>query len=353
MSQFYPLKLSGLRRDTADSLVLTLDVPHEHRARFAHRAGQHLTLRILVDGEEVRRSYSLCNAAGDAPLQLAIKKIAGGRFSEWAHRQLSEGDTLDAMAPMGSFGLPAEPQARRHYAAFAAGSGITPILSILETALRDEPLSRFTLIYCNRDLASTQFRERLCELKDRYLARLSVLYLFSNEPQDVELFSGRLDQARCAALLQSCLPASTIDHAYLCGPAGMMDAAAAALLEAGLPAERIRSERFAAAQSAAAPRRAAASSGEGVELTVQLDGARRRLTLPASDDTLLDGMLKAGLAPRYSCKAGVCATCRCKVLAGEVDMEAPHALDPAEVAAGYVLSCRSRARSPRLELAFD
>lgn len=352
MSQFFPLTLSDLRRDTADSLVMTLDVPAEHRARFVHRAGQHLTLRTWLDGQELRRSYSLCNVAGHTSPQLAIKRIAGGRFSEWVHRHLRVGAVIEAMEPAGSFGLDMQSHAPRHYAAFAAGSGITPILSILETTLRDEPHSRFTLVYGNRDFDSVQFRDRLCELKDMYLTRLSVFYFFSNEPQDVELFSGRIDEERCQSLLKSCLPASTIDHVYLCGPTGMMEAASTALVANGLPASRIRRERFVTDTAIRHPARAAVAS-PGVELTVRIEGATRRLRLPPSEDTLLDSMLKAGLAPRYSCKAGVCATCRCKVLEGHAEMQSPHPLDPAEVAQGYVLTCLSRARSPSLTLVFD
>ena len=352
MSQFFALTLADVRRDTPDSLVLTLSVPQEHRARFAHRAGQHLTLRTWVDGQELRRSYSLCNAQGDAAPQLAIKRIAGGRFSEWAHRHMRAGAMIEAMAPTGSFGLGEPSEAPRHYVAFAAGSGITPILSILETVLRDEPASRFTLVYGNRDLESVQFRERLCQLKNTYLTRLSIFYFFSNEPQDVELFSGRLDEHRCQSLLTSCLQVSTIDYVYLCGPAGMMQAACAALIAKGLPAERIRQERFGAdpaVRSSSVP----SVAGAGVELTVRIEGATRRLRLAPGDNTLLDNLLAAGLAPPYSCKAGVCGTCRCKVLEGEVYMQSPHALGPTEVAQGYVLACMSRAQTPSLKLAFD
>lgn len=352
MSQFFALTLSDVQRDTADSLVLTLEVPEQHRARFAHRAGQHLTLRTWLEGEELRRSYSLCNASGEAALQLAIKRIAGGRFSEWAHQHLQVGAVIEAMTPTGSFGLDTQADVPRHYAAFAAGSGITPILSILETTLRDEPHSRFTLVYGNRDLASVQFRERLCTLKDRYLARLSVFHFFSNEPQDVALFGGRIDQPRCQSLFDSCLSVPTLDQVYLCGPAGMMEAASAALQANGLPASRIRREQF-VADPAIRQRDASALVSPGVALTVRLEGATRRLRLPPSDDSLLDRMLKSGLSPRYSCKSGVCATCRCRVLEGQVDMPSPHPLDASEVAQGFVLACLSKALSPSLTLAFD
>lgn len=352
MSQFFALTLADVRRDTPDSLVLTLDVPEEHRARFAHRAGQHLTLRTWVDGQELRRSYSLCNAQGDASPQLAIKRVAGGRFSEWAHRHMQAGTLIEAMPPTGRFGLGRPSETRRHYVAFAAGSGITPILSILETALRDEPASRFSLVYGNRDLESVQFRERLCQLKNTYLARLSIFYIFSNEPQDVELFSGRLDEHRCLSLLTSCLQVSTIDYAYLCGPAGMMQAAYTALLAKGMSADRIRQERFGAEHVMRAPSSTGVGAS-GLELTVRIDGATRRLRLAPSVDTLLDELLDAGLAPPYSCKAGVCGTCRCKVLEGQVHMQEPHALGPVEVAQGYVLACMSRAQTSSLKLAFD
>ncbi|MGZ9708061.1 2Fe-2S iron-sulfur cluster-binding protein [Pseudomonas sp. GNP013] len=352
MSQFFALTLAHVRRDTPDSMVLTLNVPHEHRARFAHRAGQHLTLRAWVDGQELRRSYSLCNVQGDGSPQLAIKRIADGQFSQWAHRHLQAGAVIEAMPPTGSFGLESPCGAPRHHVAFAAGSGITPILSILETALRDEPTSRFTLVYGNRDLASVQFRERLCQLKNTYLTRLSIFHFFSNEPQDVELFSGRLDERRCGSLLTSCVQVSTIDHVYLCGPAAMMKGVSSALLAKGFPAGRIRQERF-GTDPAVRPPSSVTVSASGVQLTVRIDGATRRLRLASGTSSLLDSMLAAGLAPPYSCKAGVCGTCRCKVLEGEVQMQSPHALGPSEVAQGYVLACMSSVQSPTLELAFD
>ncbi|MCP1291119.1 2Fe-2S iron-sulfur cluster-binding protein [Chromobacterium sp. S0633] len=355
MPQFYPLQLTEIQRDTPDSLLLTLEPSEEHRDRFRHEPGQHLTLRAWLDGEEVRRSYSLCNAPDAPKLQLAIKRVAGGRFSQWAHDSLGPGAMLEALPPSGRFGLPAAPETARHYAGFAAGSGITPVLSILQATLLREPLSRFTLVYCNRNLASLQFRETLATLKDRYPARLSLIYLFSAEEQDIELFNGRLDRERCLALLRGCLPAASIDHAYVCGPAGMMAAVSQALSDSGLPPERVRSEHYAAAPAAGPARaeRALADSPERVRVTVRMDGMQRQVELGAPVDNLLDALLQAGVTPRYSCKAGVCATCRCQVLAGEVDMEAPHALAPEEVAAGYVLSCRSRPLTSTLALSFD
>ncbi|MCW5262535.1 phenylacetic acid degradation protein [Verminephrobacter eiseniae] len=356
MSQFYQLTLVDIRRDTQDAIVLTLDVPPEHRMRFSHQPGQHVTLRAWVESKELRRSYSLCNAAGEPQLRLAIKKVADGQFSQWAHQQLRVGTVVDAQSPVGRFGLPLAPEQARHYAAFAAGSGITPILSILETTLQNEPHSRFTLVYCNRNMASVQFREHLAHLKDRYLARLSLLHLFSGETQEIELFNGRLDAARCQALLQSCLPVASIAHAYICGPAGMMQAVCHALTEAGLLSERIRREAFAPAGVPALVESVPASVPQikgDIELTLQIDGIRRRVKLPAPVNNLLDALLHAGIEPRYSCKAGVCATCRCRVLEGEVVMHGPHVLDAAELAAGYVLSCRSRVLTSKLMLTFD
>lgn len=354
MSRFYPLELSALERDTPDSVVLTLTPPPEARALFRHRAGQHLTLRTWLDGKEVRRSYSVCNVPDEPHLLVAIKRVAGGAFSEWAHGHLRPGAVIEAAPPAGGFGLPVQAGSARHYAGFAAGSGIAPILSILHTTLLHEPRSRFTLVYCSRNLMSLQFRERLAELKDRYPARLSLLYLFSGEPQDVELFNGRLDRARCLAILRTCLPAACIDHAFICGPAGMMAAVSQALRDSGMAAARIRIERFGDGAAPAAGTAQAATGGAraGVALTLRLDGTQRRLELAAADN-LLDALLQSGVAPPYSCKAGVCAACRCRVLDGEVAMQEPHALDAAEVAAGYVLSCRSRALTPELTLSFD
>ncbi|MFP1749371.1 2Fe-2S iron-sulfur cluster-binding protein [Lonsdalea quercina] len=351
MSQFYPLQLTRIERDTPDSVVLTLVPQEEHRALFHHMPGQHIILRTFLAGEELRRSYSLCNSP-DKPLQVAIKKIEGGRFSHWANTHLKTGKTLEALPPMGSFGLPVEPKGARHYAGFAAGSGITPILSMVQSVLRSEPRSRFTLVYGNRNVATMQLREMLAGLKDLYPSRLSLIYLFSGEEQEIDLFNGRLDTERCAELLKRYLPADTIDYAFICGPDGMMRDVMRALIQHGVVRARIRTESYGSRASTFRPQKKSELFGM-VDVKAVIDNAQYQVELSETSENLLDALLQAGVTPRYSCKAGVCAACRCRVLEGEVEMEEPHALAPEEVASGYVLCCRSRPLTSRLSLLFD
>ncbi|WP_105530609.1 2Fe-2S iron-sulfur cluster-binding protein [Solimicrobium silvestre] len=359
MPQFFPLTISHVQHEPGDALVLTLAVPADLREHFTYIQGQHLTLRAYIDGKETRRAYSLCNAVGEPSLQLAIKKVAGGAFSNWAHQTLQRGTQIDVMQPAGHFNTTLDAKHARHYAGFVAGSGITPLLSIIKTSLQQEPDSRFTLVYCNRTLSSMLFREQLADLKDRFPQRLSLIYLFTAEAQEIELLNGRLSTERCRALLQHWLPSASIDYAFVCGPAAMMQAVAAALSEAGLPDERIKLEYFAAAGSTITPDSAPAQTESlttltsAVEMTLIVDGVQRQLRLDKAVDNILDAALEAGIDLPYSCKGGVCATCRCKVLQGEVAMTGNYALSANELAAGYVLSCRSRPLTRRLVLDFD
>ncbi|MFD0708837.1 phenylacetic acid degradation protein [Photorhabdus luminescens] len=352
MSQFYTLQLMNIERDTPESMILTLVVQDEHQHLFRHMAGQYLTLRTFLNGEEVRRSYSLCHAPDSPWLQISIKKVAGGCFSQWAHTNLKPGDYLEALPPAGSFVLPVATGAERHYVGFAAGSGITPVLSILQTVLQQEVNSRFTLVYSNHNLASMQFRELLAILKDLYLTRLSLIYLFSAEIHDIDLLNGRLDYERCSALLNGYVPINTIDYAWICGPSGMMKEVKAALIAGELPESQIRTEWYGMAQ-VSSRKSTPDPQADNFYLTVTLEDTQYQIELSEPTDSLLDALLEAGLNPRYSCKAGICATCRCRVLSGEVEMDEPHALAPEEVNAGYILSCCSRPLTPRVTLLFD
>jgi ring-1,2-phenylacetyl-CoA epoxidase subunit PaaE len=326
------------------------------REVFRYRQGQHLTLRALIDGEDVRRSYSVCSAVQDDRLRVAIKRVPGGMFSTWANEHIRPGVTLDVMPPEGRFNLPLEPDSRRHYLAFAAGSGITPILSIVKTTLIAEPHSRFTLLYGNRATSSVIFRDELAELKDQYLERLNLVYVMSREQQDIELFNGRITHDKCRQLFKHWLRVEDVDYAFICGPEDMMHGVSAALQEAGMPSARIRIELFApgAAQAARKPRRQAAGEPQHLtEVTVIMDGNHASFTMDRDKESILDAGLRAGLDMRYSCKGGVCSTCRCKVRAGQVDMDVNYALEDYEVARGFVLSCQSFPVTDKVVVDFD
>jgi ring-1,2-phenylacetyl-CoA epoxidase subunit PaaE len=356
MSKFYPLTVASVKHETRDAIAVTFDVPPDMREAFRYRQGQHLTLRATIDGEDVRRSYSICSAVQDDRLRVAIKRVQGGLFSTWANESIRPGGTLDVMPPEGRFNLPLEPDSRRHYLAFAAGSGITPILSIVKTTLIAEPHSRFTVLYGNRASSSVIFRDELAELKDQYLERLNLVYVMSREQQDIELFNGRITQDKCRQLFQHWLRVEDVDYAFICGPEDMMHGVSAALQEAGMPKERIRIELFAAgaAQEPRKPRRQAAGEvHHHTEVTVIMDGSHASFTMDRDKESLLDAGLRAGLDMRYSCKGGVCSTCRCKVREGQVDMDVNYALEDYEVARGFVLSCQSFPVTDKVVVDFD
>jgi ring-1,2-phenylacetyl-CoA epoxidase subunit PaaE len=356
MSTFHPLTVAKVKHETRDAIAVTFDVPPQLKETFKYRQGQHLTLRTTIAGEEVRRSYSICAAVQDEQLRVAIKRVAGGLFSTWASQALKPGMTLDVMPPEGRFNLPLDPESRRHYLAFAAGSGITPILSIVKTTLLAEPHSRFTILYGNRASSSVIFRDELAELKDIYMERLNLVYVMSREQQDIELFNGRITQDKCRQLFQRWLRVEDVDYAFICGPEDMMHGVSNALQEAGMPKERIRIELFAAAAAPAVrePRsHYGADVGHLTEVTVIMDGNHASFTMDKDKESLLEAGLRAGIDMRYSCKGGVCSTCRCKVVEGTVDMDVNYALEDYEVARGFVLSCQSFPVTDRVVVDFD
>jgi ring-1,2-phenylacetyl-CoA epoxidase subunit PaaE len=350
---FHSLSVSSVQPLTRDSMAITFDVPEHLQNTFAYTAGQYLTLRAMLDGQEVRRSYSICSAVQDKQLRIAIKKVTGGIFSHWAARHLLAGAMIDVMPPQGHFHIPLAPQAARHVVAFAAGSGITPILAIIKTMLVAEPLTRFTLVYGNRSSSSVMFKEELEDLKDSYLTRLNLVWVMSRESQDIELFNGRIDGEKTSELLTRWMDPTSIDTAFICGPHEMMLAVTQALEGKGVGKSRIKAELF-GTPAAARPRTtlAAEPGSEECDVEVVLDGARRRFTM-AKNLSLIDGGLKAGLDMPYACKGGVCSTCRAQVLSGEVDMDNNFALEDYEVARGFVLCCQSFPVSHKLLIDFD
>jgi ring-1,2-phenylacetyl-CoA epoxidase subunit PaaE len=355
---FHPLRVRRITPDAAGAAAITFEVPPELRAAFDFTPGQFLTLRTHIDGQEVRRNYSICSPraryreAGE--IDVGIKPVEGGRFSNWATRALLPGAALDVMPPDGRF-TPRAPAAR-HRVGFAAGSGITPILSIMASTLAEEPDSRFTLVYCNQRTSSIMFNEALQDLKDRYPARVSLVHVLSRQSQEVPLLHGRLDGAKVAEILRTLVPAESIDEAFVCGPEGMIEATEQALQQAGVAADRIHAERFATPgmppPETVRPATPPDTVAGRIALDIVLDGKTHHLHM-AETDKVLDTALAAGLDLPYSCKGGVCCTCRARVLEGRVDMEKNYTLEAGEMAQGFVLTCQSRPLTERVVVSYD
>jgi len=340
---FHPLKVAEVVPETDEAMSIRFEVPYELQEAFRFRAGQHLTLRADIAGEEVRRNYSLCTAPFENDLMVTVKRIAGGIFSNWIGDKLKAGDVLDVMTPHGSFTCGFDPGAERHYVAFAGGSGITPIISLIRTALAEEPRSRFTLFYGNRDSTSIIFLEALAALKDRYMGRLELFHFLDAEAGDIDLFNGMLDKARCDEAIEHLVDdPKAVAAWFICGPGPMMDAAEGALVDKGIDKDRIHIERFTAGRPSAAleaQMQALQDQAAGLTVSVTLDGRTRKVEF--SQANILDSARAAGLPAPFACKAGVCATCRAKITSGKVEMAARYGLTDEEVAAGYVLTCQS------------
>ena len=355
---FHDLRVRRIEPDTAEASIVTFDVPPELRAVFGFTQGQYLTLRTTIDGQDLRRSYSICAGVDDGELRVGVRKVRGGVFSNWINEQLEPGDLISVMAPQGRFFVPIEPQSRRHHVGIAGGSGITPILSIMKTVLGREPMSRFTLIYGNRMLRSTMFKEELEDLKNKYMTRLVLQHVFSDEPTDAPLNMGLMDRAKIAEFLASVLPADAIDQVYICGPFQMNDEAEAALLAAGVAEDRIHIERFGVATPTGAPvgavlHEAKPGDAELARVVIIRDGMQREIEFRKDQPSILDAASAAGLEVPFSCTSGVCGTCRAKLVEGQVRMERNFALDKAEVAGGFVLTCQAHPLTERVVLSFD
>ncbi|WP_432515130.1 1,2-phenylacetyl-CoA epoxidase subunit PaaE [Kineococcus sp. SYSU DK001] len=353
---FHPLRVSRLERLTDEAVAISFEVPEDLRAEFEFTPGQHLTLRRTIDGEEARRSYSICAPAGQGRLRVAVKRIDGGTFSEWATSALAEGDVLDVMPPAGRFGVEFTPGRVRHCTAIAAGSGITPVISLLETGLLTEPDSRFTLVYGNRTSASVMFLEELADLKNRWPDRLQLIHVLSREAQDAPLLSGRIDAGKLRLLLTEVLEPGDVQEWFLCGPAEMVEGCRAALREAGVPDSAVHHELFhvaGAGPTPRRPRREGEDRGRLSTVVAVLDGRSTTIQVPADDEPVLDAVLRERADAPFACKGGVCGTCRALVVEGEVRMDHDYALEPAEKAAGYVLTCQAHPLSERVVVDFD
>ena len=354
--RFHELKVSSIARETPEAVAVGFDVPDALKETFSFRPGQYLTLAADIDGQEARRSYSICSAPGEATLRVGVKRVADGRFSSFVNERLAVGDVIRVMPPEGRFtSLAGE---RHDYILIAAGSGITPMLSIAKTVLAHEKDSTITLIYGNRTTDTIMFREELEDLKDRHMRRFSVVHLLSREAQDVDLLNGRIDGERIAELARrGLIDPKAADGVFLCGPGEMIDDVSSALAGLGVEEDRIRFERFTAAGDAPKPKPRSAQAQkaveEGIRIEVLLDGVRRSFPMNEADATVLDAAHRAGLEIPYSCAGGMCCTCRCRVTEGEAEMAVNYSLQPWEVEAGFTLACQTRPTSGKLVLDFD
>jgi ring-1,2-phenylacetyl-CoA epoxidase subunit PaaE len=356
--QFHSLRIRDVRPETADAVTVSFDVPNDLRDAFRFTQGQFVTLKTHIDGEETRRSYSICvgvtDYERDGELRIGIKRVRGGRFSNFAFDTLKPGHEIEVMTPDGRFFTHLNTNHVKHYVAFSGGSGITPVLAIIKTTLETEPTSRFTLIYGNRSVDAIMFAEELEDLKNRFMSRFSLYHVLSDDLQDVELFNGVLNHEKCLAFLESLVPADQIDEAFICGPGPMMDAAEAALKSAGVPPGQVHVERFGTPlPQAGVPQIEITDATPAADLELIIDGKKRKLRLPYEGVSVLDVGLKAGLALPYACKGGVCCTCRAKVLEGEVRMEKNFTLEQHEIDAGFVLTCQCHPVSDRVVVSYD
>ena len=352
--RFHRLAVDDLRRETPDAVSLTFAIPKELAGDYSFAPGQYLTLRTMLDGEEVRRSYSICSGPEDGELRIAVKKVDGGAFSNWAADELKAGDELDVMTPAGRFGIAPAPGEARTYVGFAAGSGITPIMSIVKGVLAREPDSRFFLFYGTRSTAGMLFRETLEDLKDRFLRRLSLFHVISGEEQDIPILHGRLDGEKVRVLLRSLVPAASVDHAFICGPAGMSEEIEATCRELGIAENRIHVERFVSEFGGKPRPKAIVPAGAPPKALAALiiDGKRREVPV-AEGEAILDAALRAGMDLPFACKGGMCSTCRAKLVEGEAQMEVNYSLEPWELKAGFILTCQARPVSDNVVVDYD
>jgi len=364
MLTYHPLKIAELRPEGSEAVCVTLDVPNDLRDTFHFAPGQHIGVRATIDGEEVRRTYSICSGTDERHLRIGVRLHERGSMSGHLGRRLRVGDSLEVLPPTGRFFLEPDAKATRTYCAFAGGSGITPILGIVRNVLRHEPASRFLIFYGNRTTASIMFAEDLLALKDRYPQRLALYFLMSREPQDVELFNGRLDAAKVAALGHDLFDAGTIDAYFLCGPDTMIESVKEGLIGLGVAPGRIHSEHFTSDSKARAvglkpdpqrtnEARTRTQTQAQTQVTVVMDGRRRSFEMPSDGTTVLEAAEQAGLELPYSCRAGVCSTCRTRVVRGAVTMMTNYALEQWEVDAGYVLCCQALPAAAELEITYD
>lgn len=357
--RFHELTVKDVRRETSDAVSVGFAVPADLEEDFRYAPGQYVTLKAEIGGEDVRRSYSICSGLDDGELRVAIKRVDGGLFSSFANSALAPGDRLDVMTPSGRFVLPPA-EGGRVYAAFAAGSGITPILAHVKTILRREPESVVHLFYGNQSSQTILFRDQLEDLKDRFVSRLSVYHVLSRETQDVSLLNGRIDREKVATFMQHVVPVATVDRFLICGPGDMIDGTRETLLSMGAPEAAIHTELFRRVtprETGEGARVSPVAHSDGVPapgrpVRITLDGVTQGIELRA-DETIIDGCIRAGIDAPYSCRGGMCCTCRTKLVSGEVEMKLNYSLESWELEAGFVLACQSIPLTDDVHVDFD
>lgn len=355
MAKFHQIKVRDVYKETKDCSVISFDIPEEMKHEFKYAHGQHLTLRAFIDGQDVRRSYSLCSSPVEDQWKVAVKKINGGQFSSFVHENLKKGDVVDLMPPNGVFNTPIEPEKAKNYIVFAAGSGITPILSIIKTHLALEPKSKFQLFYLNRSVKSIIFKEEIEQLKNKYFGRLEIFHFLTKEHRSIELLNGRFTEEKLQILTEKIIDVASVNECFICGPEAMIFLIRDELMKAGLPKDKIHFELFNTGNSEADKERTKhilEKKVEGTEVTIIDGGKEFHFIMDDDFDNILDGALAAGADLPFACKGGVCSTCRCKVIDGTVEMKINYALDENEVAKNYILSCQAVPTSEKVVVDF-
>ncbi len=355
---FHPLTIRNILKETADAVLVEFDVPEELKDQFSFHHGQNLTLRKFIDGEEFRRSYSICTSPHENILRVAIKKATGGRFSGFANEQLKAGDKVDVMTPTGSFYTFLHPGQKKQYLAFASGSGITPVMSILKSVLYTEPESEFTLVYGNKTRASIMFRDELEDIKNRYLSRFTLIHILSRESTDIPLFSGRIDASKCESLFKKLIRIRNIDEIFICGPEEMIHSVAGYLRQNNVAETKVHFELFTTPgtrrnELSASLVTEKSASNKSSHVTIQLDGVTSGFELNYSGESILTASLNRGIDLPYACKGGVCSSCKAKLVEGLVEMDANYALEKDEIEKGFILTCQSHPRSEKVVVNFD
>lgn len=353
---FHALTVKEVKKETADCVSISFNIPNDLKKLFQFTQGQNITIKKNIDGEELRRSYSICSSPFDNELRIAVKQVEGGKFSTWANHQLKKDDRLEVLPPTGKFYTELNSSHKKNYLAFAAGSGITPILSIIKTTLQTEPGSQFTLVYGNKNTGSVIFKEPLEALKNKYMQRFVLYHIFSRERTDAAINHGRIDTEKCEAITKKLIDIKAVDEVFICGPKAMIFAVKDYAQNQGIDEKKIHFELFnAPAKSQAANHKpqVVKESGPVAKVTVKLDGRAFDFDLPFNSKPILDAALQQGADLPYACKGGVCCTCRAKLIEGEVDMDVNYALEPEEVAAGYILTCQSHPRTEKVVVDFD
>jgi ring-1,2-phenylacetyl-CoA epoxidase subunit PaaE len=357
MPKFHPLTVSDVRKETDDTVSVAFEVPETLKSDYQFIQGQYLTLKAVIDGEEVRRSYSICRSPLDNELRVAIKKVEGGKFSTYANEHLKAGQVLDVMTPLGRFYTHLDPVQEKHYVAFAAGSGITPVLAHMRTILQTEPKSRFSLIYGNKRTGSIIFKEEIEDLKNEYMERLRVFHVLSREQNEVPMLFGRIDNEKCHLFLKYFIEPSDIDEVFICGPAPMIESVRTELESAGVDKKKVHFELFASPQQLAQKQedKQGKESRKNIQAKVQiiLDGVSTMFEMESEDTNILDAALKHGADLPYACKGGVCATCRARIEEGTVAMDVNYSLEPDDLERGFVLTCQAHPTSDHVVVNFD